>query len=100
MQKKMIMNNKITLESDSHCPVCVAVYLGLQVNNASNCHPWTMSDCTVHCYTDVLCVSVCLRLQVNPQNKSEFSGISPERGFADFIFAHVILHLVVMNFIG
>lgn len=44
--------------------------------------------------------SVCLRLQVNPQNKSQFHGISPERGFADFIFAHVILHIVVMNFIG
>lgn len=45
-------------------------------------------------------ITVCLRLQVNPQNKSQFSGISPERGFADFIFAHIILHIVVMNFIG
>lgn len=43
---------------------------------------------------------VCLRLQVNPQNKTDFVGISPERAFADFIFAHVILHLVVINFIG
>uniref|UniRef100_A0A8D9AQK9 Dolichyl-diphosphooligosaccharide--protein glycosyltransferase subunit DAD1 n=1 Tax=Cacopsylla melanoneura TaxID=428564 RepID=A0A8D9AQK9_9HEMI len=53
----------------------------------------------------ISCVSsfvlgVCLRLQVNPQNQKDFVGISPERGFADFIFAHVILHLVVMNFIG
>ncbi|XP_060830251.1 dolichyl-diphosphooligosaccharide--protein glycosyltransferase subunit DAD1 [Bombus pascuorum] len=53
----------------------------------------------------ISCVScfvlgVCLRLQVNPKNKSQFHGISPERGFADFIFAHVILHIVVMNFIG
>lgn len=45
-------------------------------------------------------LAVCLRLQVNPQNKSQFYGISPERGFADFIFAHIILHIVVMNFIG
>ena len=45
-------------------------------------------------------LGVCLRLQVNPANKSQFSSISPERGFADFIFAHVILHLIVMNFIG
>ncbi|XP_051176322.1 dolichyl-diphosphooligosaccharide--protein glycosyltransferase subunit DAD1 [Leptopilina boulardi] len=45
-------------------------------------------------------LGVCLRLQVNPQNKSQFYGISAERGFADFIFAHIILHLVVMNFIG
>ncbi|VDH91645.1 dolichyl-diphosphooligosaccharide--protein glycosyltransferase subunit dad1-like [Mytilus galloprovincialis] len=45
-------------------------------------------------------LAVCLRLQVNAQNKNEFTGISPERAFADFIFASVILHLVVMNFIG
>ncbi|BES89907.1 Dolichyl-diphosphooligosaccharide--protein glycosyltransferase subunit [Nesidiocoris tenuis] len=45
-------------------------------------------------------LAVCLRLQVNPQNKMHFSKISAERGFADFIFAQVILHLVVVNFIG
>ena len=56
-------------------------------------------------------------LQVNPANKSQFASISPERGFADFLFAHVslfvlvvgksnqflhqvILHLIVVNFIG
>jgi len=43
---------------------------------------------------------VCLRLQANPQNKAQFSDISPERGFADFIFAHVVLHLTIVNFIG
>lgn len=43
---------------------------------------------------------VCLRLQSNPQNKAQFIGISPERGFADFIFAHIVLHIVVVNFIG
>ncbi|KAG5681454.1 hypothetical protein PVAND_010888 [Polypedilum vanderplanki] len=53
----------------------------------------------------ISCVScfvlgVCLRLQSNPQNKLQFQGISPERGFADFIFAHIVLHLVVVNFIG
>lgn len=32
-------------------------------------------------------LGVCLRLQVNPENKSEFQDLSPERGFADFIFA-------------
>ncbi|XP_048254929.1 dolichyl-diphosphooligosaccharide--protein glycosyltransferase subunit DAD1-like [Haliotis rufescens] len=45
-------------------------------------------------------LGVCLRLQVNPQNKNDFIGISPERAFADFVFAHVILHLVVINFLG
>lgn len=42
----------------------------------------------------------CLRIQVNPANKGQFEQISPERAFADFIFAHVVLHLTVMNFIG
>ena len=44
--------------------------------------------------------TACLRLQVNPANKGQFEQISPERAFADFIFAHVVLHLTVMNFIG
>ena len=41
-----------------------------------------------------------INVQVNPANKAQFAGISHERAFADFIFAHVILHLIVMNFIG
>jgi oligosaccharyltransferase complex subunit epsilon len=51
---------------------------------------------TVACFV----LGVCLRLQVNPQNKGVFGDLSNERAFADFIFAHVILHLVVVNFIG
>lgn len=39
-------------------------------------------------------------MQVNKENSSEFANIAPERAFADFLFAHIILHLVVMNFIG
>ncbi|XP_003746348.1 dolichyl-diphosphooligosaccharide--protein glycosyltransferase subunit DAD1 [Galendromus occidentalis] len=45
-------------------------------------------------------LAVCLRLQSNPANKAEFFGLSTQRAFGDFIFAHVVLHLVVMNFIG
>ncbi|KAM9520610.1 dolichyl-diphosphooligosaccharide--protein glycosyltransferase subunit DAD1 [Guaruba guarouba] len=45
-------------------------------------------------------LGVCLRIQINPQNKGEFQGISPERAFADFLFANTILHLVVINFVG
>merc|ERR1712043_156905 len=45
-------------------------------------------------------LGVCLRLQTNQQNKKDFEDITDERAFADFIFAHIILHLVVMNFIG
>ena len=41
-----------------------------------------------------------LRIQVNEQNKSEFVHLSKEKAFAEFIFAHLILHLVVFNFIG
>ncbi|KAK0423319.1 hypothetical protein QR680_008076 [Steinernema hermaphroditum] len=42
----------------------------------------------------------CLRIQINPENKSQFPSVSPERAFADFIFASCILHLVVVNFLG
>ena len=45
-------------------------------------------------------LGVGLRLQVNQENNEDFNGISKERAFADFIFAHVVLHLVVINFIG
>ncbi|KAL4657188.1 dolichyl-diphosphooligosaccharide-protein glycosyltransferase subunit DAD1 [Arapaima gigas] len=45
-------------------------------------------------------LGVCLRIQVNPQNKGQFLCLSPERAFADFLFAHTVLHLVVVNFIG
>ncbi|XP_057641819.1 voltage-dependent anion-selective channel protein 1-like [Chionomys nivalis] len=43
---------------------------------------------------------ICLRIQINPQNKADFQGTSPEQAFADFLFASTILHLVVMNFVG
>ncbi|GAA96666.1 uncharacterized protein L969DRAFT_97022 [Mixia osmundae IAM 14324] len=41
-----------------------------------------------------------LRSQVNPGSRSEFSKISPERAFADFIFGSVVLHFLVFNFLG
>ncbi|XP_053203789.1 dolichyl-diphosphooligosaccharide--protein glycosyltransferase subunit dad1-like [Panonychus citri] len=45
-------------------------------------------------------LGVSLRLQVNPANKHDFGDVSNERAFADFIFAQIVLHLVVINFIG
>jgi len=45
-------------------------------------------------------LAVCLRIQTNPANVAVFKDISVERAFADFIFAHGVLHLVVINFIG
>ncbi|CAD5209519.1 UNVERIFIED_CONTAM: Dolichyl-diphosphooligosaccharide--protein glycosyltransferase subunit dad-1, partial [Eudyptes robustus] len=45
-------------------------------------------------------LAACLRIQVNPENQHEFSQVGVERAFGDFIFAHIILHLVVVNFLG
>ncbi|KAH6790696.1 Defender against death protein [Perilla frutescens var. hirtella] len=47
--------------------------------------------------TAVLAVS--LRIQVNKDNK-EFKDLPPERAFADFVLCNLVLHLVIMNFLG
>lgn len=44
-------------------------------------------------------LTVCLRMQADPTNK-DFSGISPERAFADYVLANIVLHLVVFNYLG
>ncbi|XP_076948922.1 dolichyl-diphosphooligosaccharide--protein glycosyltransferase subunit DAD1-like [Bidens hawaiensis] len=44
-------------------------------------------------------LSVCLRIQVNKENK-EFNDLPPERAFADFVLCNLVLHLVIMNFLG
>ncbi|BFZ62168.1 oligosaccharyltransferase complex subunit epsilon [Saitoella coloradoensis] len=41
-----------------------------------------------------------LRIQANPANKATFESVSPNRAFADFAFASVILHFFVVNFLG
>ncbi|EWC45234.1 hypothetical protein DRE_05961 [Drechslerella stenobrocha 248] len=41
-----------------------------------------------------------LRIQTNPANKNEFSSVSPERAFADFVFGSLILHFFCVNFIN
>jgi oligosaccharyltransferase complex subunit epsilon len=46
-----------------------------------------------------MCTAVCLRMQVNKENK-EFKDVPPERAFADWVVANVVLHLVVVNFMG
>ncbi|CAN6305386.1 unnamed protein product, partial [Urochloa humidicola] len=43
--------------------------------------------------------TVCLRIQVNKDNK-EFKDLAPERAFADFVLCNLVLHLVIMNFLG
>merc|ERR1712210_90268 len=52
----------------------------------------------ISCVTSFV-LGVSLRLQLNPENKDQFQW-SDERAFGDFLFAHFVLHLVVMNFIG
>ncbi|KAF3938449.1 hypothetical protein ABW19_dt0203026 [Dactylella cylindrospora] len=41
-----------------------------------------------------------LRIQTNPANKTEFSSVSPERAFADFVFGSLLLHFFCVNFIN
>ncbi|EIN10326.1 oligosaccharyl transferase epsilon subunit [Punctularia strigosozonata HHB-11173 SS5] len=41
-----------------------------------------------------------LRSQVNPENRSEFKEVSPERAFADFALGSIVLHFFVFNFLG
>ncbi|OAX43095.1 defender against death DAD protein [Rhizopogon vinicolor AM-OR11-026] len=41
-----------------------------------------------------------LRAQVNPENRSEFKDVSPERAFADFALGSIVLHFFVFNFLG
>ncbi|GMJ16045.1 DEFENDER AGAINST APOPTOTIC DEATH 1 [Hibiscus trionum] len=44
-------------------------------------------------------LAVCLRIQVNKENK-EFKDLPPERAFADFVLCNLVPHLVIMNFLG
>ncbi|GJN90749.1 hypothetical protein Rhopal_003763-T1 [Rhodotorula paludigena] len=41
-----------------------------------------------------------LRIQCNPDNKSTFPSVSPERAFGDFLFGSLILHFFVWNYLG
>jgi len=41
-----------------------------------------------------------LSAQVNPENRTEFKEVSPERAFADFALGSIVLHFFVFNFLG
>ncbi|KAI0092545.1 DAD family-domain-containing protein [Irpex rosettiformis] len=41
-----------------------------------------------------------LRAQVNPENRTVFKDVSPERAFADFVLGSIVLHFFVYNFLG
>eukprot|EP00245_Coleochaete_scutata_P001496 TRINITY_DN1182_c3_g1_i1.p2 TRINITY_DN1182_c3_g1~~TRINITY_DN1182_c3_g1_i1.p2 ORF type:complete len:141 (+),score=25.58 TRINITY_DN1182_c3_g1_i1:10-432(+) len=44
-------------------------------------------------------LAVCLRMQVNRENK-EFKDLSNEVAFADFVLCNLVLHFTVTNFVG
>ncbi|GAA6062735.1 hypothetical protein JCM10212_005938 [Sporobolomyces blumeae] len=46
----------------------------------------------------VLCGA--LRIQANPENKTTFPTVSPERAFGDFLFGTLVLHFFVWNYLG
>ncbi|PWA43532.1 hypothetical protein CTI12_AA534820 [Artemisia annua] len=41
-------------------------------------------------------LAVCLRIQVNKENK-EFKDLPPERAFADFVLCNLVLHLIMTS---
>lgn len=43
--------------------------------------------------------AVCLRMQLDTSNQ-DFKSLAPERAYADFILAHVVLILVAWNYVG
>lgn len=45
------------------------------------------------------CCAASLRMQSDPANK-DFKGISPERAYADFVLAGMVLFLAAWNYIG
>ncbi|KAB5573834.1 hypothetical protein DKX38_001028 [Salix brachista] len=54
-------------------------------------------------------LAVCLRIQVNKENKefkiddvsfNQLQDLLSERAFADFVLCNLVLHLVIMNFLG
>ncbi|KAK9465912.1 DAD family-domain-containing protein [Lipomyces arxii] len=45
-------------------------------------------------------LAAALRMQANPLNGKQFSKVSPERAFADFIFGSLVLHFFAYNFIN
>ncbi|KAG2376470.1 Dolichyl-diphosphooligosaccharide--protein glycosyltransferase subunit [Vigna angularis] len=51
------------------------------------------------CVGTAVLAGKCSRIQVNKENK-EFKDLAPERAFADFVLCNLVLHLVIMNFLG
>ncbi|KII62767.1 Dolichyl-diphosphooligosaccharide--protein glycosyltransferase subunit DAD1 [Thelohanellus kitauei] len=45
-------------------------------------------------------LGVSLRMQLDPESESSFPEVTHRKALFDFIFAHIILHAVVINYIG
>ncbi|KAK9463375.1 DAD family-domain-containing protein [Lipomyces oligophaga] len=50
--------------------------------------------------SSILTVKASLRIQANPANSAEFSKVTPERAFADFVIGSLVLHFFAYNFIN
>ncbi|KAI9253514.1 DAD/Ost2 [Phascolomyces articulosus] len=45
-------------------------------------------------------LAVNLRIQTNPKNADKFKTITPERAFADFVIASLLLHFFSVHYLG
>ncbi|MCO5558416.1 hypothetical protein L7F22_011997 [Adiantum nelumboides] len=90
-RQPLIWNSYVYSTVDSHTGVIYMAIVGSFPFNAF------LSGFLSSVGTAVL--AVCLRMQVNPKNK-EFKELPLERAFADFVLANLVLHLVIMNFLG
>lgn len=65
------------------------------------CHPYfqpTMHQ-TLLLQFLVRAIAASLRMQSDPANK-DFEGLSPERAYADYVLANMVLFLAAWNYIG
>jgi len=77
--------------------------LQLQMNYAC-CQSVVSDSCCsrwldISCGWVVGCTAASLRMQSDPSNK-DFEGLSPERAFADYVLANLVLFLAAWNYIG
>lgn len=47
-----------------------------------------------------LCNTVSLRMQVDPKASETFPEVGPRKALFDFVLANIVLHAIVINYIG
>jgi hypothetical protein len=50
-------------------------------------------------FFDCFFAAVCLRMQVDPNNKGDVA-FGAERAFADYVLANILLFLISINYLG